>query len=265
VKFFLYETLFDIFSLFTVSREKLLKRLSYEKFAHEMLMKLTPGVNLINILHAAFALADPKSAKNTVKSFFSLLGSASVKAAHKMLIKSTPDEDGWTPLHHAIWNRNLNQVTNLLSSGADPRAADNLGQTVIHLLAWMDWLPMLEEFVENGANIEDLDSQMKTPLLLAAEKGHHEILQYLLKKGANKKAKSDEGFSVLHLASMAGNLQSVQCLIDHKCNIESRCQFHQHFMRTFLPIFMCKIIQSQNVTKEKLYKAILYKKLRVKC
>ncbi len=32
------------------------------------------GVNLINTLHAAFTLADPKSAQNTVKSFFALMG-----------------------------------------------------------------------------------------------------------------------------------------------------------------------------------------------
>jgi len=34
-----------------------------QKAAHNMLMKLTPGVNFINILQTAFTLADPKSAK----------------------------------------------------------------------------------------------------------------------------------------------------------------------------------------------------------
>ena len=49
-------------------------------------MKLyPPGVNFTNILRAAFTLADPKSAKRQVmlRSFFALLGSASIKAAHK--------------------------------------------------------------------------------------------------------------------------------------------------------------------------------------
>jgi len=51
-----------------------------------------PGVNVINVLRAAFTLADPKSTKKTVKSssFFALSGSVSVKAAHKMLMKLTP-------------------------------------------------------------------------------------------------------------------------------------------------------------------------------
>ena len=56
-------------------------------------MKLTPGVNFIKVPVAAFTLADPESAKKTVKlsSFFALLGSASVKGARRTLVKLTPD------------------------------------------------------------------------------------------------------------------------------------------------------------------------------
>jgi len=53
-------------------------------------VNLTPGVNFINILQAAFTRADPKSAKNTV--FFALLGSAHVKAASEVLVKLTPGD-----------------------------------------------------------------------------------------------------------------------------------------------------------------------------
>ena len=43
-----------------------------------------PGVSFINILHAAFTCADPKSAKNSqVKQLFALLGSVHVKAVRK--------------------------------------------------------------------------------------------------------------------------------------------------------------------------------------
>jgi hypothetical protein len=37
----------------------------YEKFARSMLMKLTPGINFINVLQAAFTRADPESLKKT--------------------------------------------------------------------------------------------------------------------------------------------------------------------------------------------------------
>ncbi len=56
------------------------------------LLKIDPGVNFTNILHANFMWSDPKSAENTVKPsvFFALLGSAPEKALCKMLVKSTP-------------------------------------------------------------------------------------------------------------------------------------------------------------------------------
>ena len=66
------------------------------KAAHKMMLKLTPGVNFANVLQAAFLRADPKS--TTIKLlnltvFFVLLGSAGVKAAHKMKLKLTLEED----------------------------------------------------------------------------------------------------------------------------------------------------------------------------
>jgi len=51
-----------------------------------------PGVKFINILLAAFALEDSKSAKRLPnhQCLLGLFGSAHIKAARKMLVKSTP-------------------------------------------------------------------------------------------------------------------------------------------------------------------------------
>ncbi len=55
-------------------------------------MKLTAGVNFINVLPAAFRLADPESAKqiDNLTVFFALSGSARVKAARRTLMKLNP-------------------------------------------------------------------------------------------------------------------------------------------------------------------------------
>jgi hypothetical protein len=50
----------------SVTREKLCKTLSYEKVAHKMLIKLTPGLYFINVLNTAITLIDPKSVKKTL-------------------------------------------------------------------------------------------------------------------------------------------------------------------------------------------------------
>jgi len=51
----------------------------------------TKGQNFTNILQKTFTPKDPKSAKEIVSFtvFFALLGSARVKASHKMLVKLT--------------------------------------------------------------------------------------------------------------------------------------------------------------------------------
>ena len=55
--------------------------------------KRRPWINFTNILQAAFTHTDPKSAIKLLNLtvFFTLLRSAFVKAAHRMLVKLTPD------------------------------------------------------------------------------------------------------------------------------------------------------------------------------
>jgi len=53
---------------------------------------MTPGVNFINVLRAAFTCADPESVKilYNFTVFFMLLGLTCAKAACKTLMKLTP-------------------------------------------------------------------------------------------------------------------------------------------------------------------------------
>ena len=58
------------------------------------------GVNFTNILRAALMLEDPISALKLLNLtfFFALLGSARLKAAHRMLVKLTSDRLDWSLL-----------------------------------------------------------------------------------------------------------------------------------------------------------------------
>jgi len=91
---FSYKILAPKITKLNVTREKLLNLLSYEKCSNKMLMKLTPGVNFINILNAASMFKDPKSAKKTdsLIVFFALLGSECIKTVFKMLVKLPLDQ-----------------------------------------------------------------------------------------------------------------------------------------------------------------------------
>ena len=65
------------------------------KAACKILVKLTIGVNFINMFMLSCYACRSKKHKNTVKLsvFIALLGSKGVKALHKMLVKLTPGND----------------------------------------------------------------------------------------------------------------------------------------------------------------------------
>ncbi len=76
------------------------------------LMKLSPGVNFINVLQTAFLCTDPKSAKknDNLTVFFVLLGSGHVKAASRMLMKVTPEFwDSFRGCSYEIWLSAVNR------------------------------------------------------------------------------------------------------------------------------------------------------------
>ncbi len=56
-----------------------------------MLMTLIPGLNFISVIHTAFMLIDPKSAKNTVKSLVSFYAFGIYK--HKSCTKNVDEID----------------------------------------------------------------------------------------------------------------------------------------------------------------------------
>jgi len=69
------------------------KQRAYEKFARLTLMKLTPGLNFINVLRTALARAEPKSVKKesqVVNKAYTLLGSARAKAVRKYVGEIDP-------------------------------------------------------------------------------------------------------------------------------------------------------------------------------
>jgi len=62
------------------------------KASRKMLVKLTPGVNFINVLRTAFTLVGPKSVKRywQLDWVLTLWGTTGVKAVHRTLMKSSP-------------------------------------------------------------------------------------------------------------------------------------------------------------------------------
>ena len=130
---------------------------------------------------------------------------------------SAEGEAGWTPLHAAVAEGDLEALKALLAAGADPNAEalDDgipLG-TSLHLAAENGNLEFVRVLLAAGADLDARDGDGATPLHLAAAHGHPELVQALLAAGAAPRALDGDLQTPLHEAATNGSPESVQALL----------------------------------------------------
>ncbi len=74
-----------------------------------------------------------------------------------------PDDDGMTPLAHAMASGNLEIAKHLLKNGADPNSSDEDGWTLLHDAASRGNIESAELLLEFGASIEKRDKKNAMP------------------------------------------------------------------------------------------------------
>lgn len=162
-----------------------------------------------------------------------------------------PVAQGFTPLHQAVSERNLEQVESLLGEGADIDAQIENGMTPLYLAASKGYLEIAKVLVDNGADVNltnkygwtpmhtatfnnyltvmdalfdggaDIDVQNDngaTPLLIATQNYHKTAIFILLLKGANTNL-ADRAGAPLHYAIRNGELGTVEDLIRHGADV----------------------------------------------
>lgn len=139
------------------------------------------------------------------------------------------DEDGDTPLHIAVVQRNMDIFYRLLAlfkigcRGVDVH--NNLRQTPLHLAVITGLPDMVRLLVIAGASPMALDRHGQTAAHLASEHGHPEHLQALLDSAApgsvDLEARNYEGLTALHVAVNAGCQDAVQLLLERGADIDA--------------------------------------------
>ncbi len=126
------------------------------------------------------------------------------------------NEAKMTPLHEAA-EYCPEAIPILLKYGADPYAREEGGLTPLHIAALRGSVEAVKALMLHTVNIRD--NKNRTPLHLALEYEHCDAALPLLQHGADIDAIDDDGRTPLHLAAGAGCIEVVKLLLQHGANI----------------------------------------------
>ncbi|QIX02179.1 hypothetical protein AMS68_007696 [Peltaster fructicola] len=161
------------------------------------------------------------------------------------------DVDGWTALHHASYEGNLEAVRLLLdhessvrardkdrrtalilassrecqdivelllSYNADPEAADADGCTALHHASRAGKVGCVRLLLDHGSSVRARNNRGETALLRTGYFGNPYIAELLLSRGAQADAADNHGFTALHRACKGDDISLVRVLLDHGCD-----------------------------------------------
>ncbi|MFC0154821.1 ankyrin repeat domain-containing protein [Xanthomonas dyei] len=132
---------------------------------------------------------------------------------------------GMTPLLAATrdsWHGRPDAVMTLLANGADPRSTDNDGNTPLHHAVRSSDPGVAALLRDAAADLDALNNEGHSPLAMACQVGNWRLAKFLLERGAH--SEPDGGAPVLLAA--AGTEEDdpagVQLLLKHKARVDAR-------------------------------------------
>ncbi|ORX83059.1 ankyrin [Anaeromyces robustus] len=170
----------------------------------------------------------------------------------KNLDINSQDEEGQTPLIHAIKRRKLDVMKYLIDYKADIKAVNDKIKVIDSVIDY-NKLDILDCLVNKNLNINSQDEVGHTPLIYAIHRGNFNIIKYLIEHGAdiqivnrkietlktiidrgqlnildyliNKKldinSKDKEGHTLLAYAIKSRKIEVIKYLIDHGANLRN--------------------------------------------
>ena len=116
------------------------------------------------------------------------------------LVKNPRGELGYTPLHYAARNNNMEVCKLIIGQIADKNPINNLGVTPLHYAAENDSLEICQLIIEGLEETNPSDNDGNTPLHCAVRNFSLEICKLLCQNSNNKNPKNDRGKTPLDLA-----------------------------------------------------------------
>lgn len=155
----------------------------------------------------------------THNSFFEVM---EVMFKHGVSI-NTQSISGFTPLYYSIacgFPPSAELIDYLLSKGADPLIANNIGFYPIHGAACNGYTETLNKLIESGVDIDLLSQSGMTPLHLSLQNVPQvDLAKFLIDSGADVHLTDNSGNSILHYSLNKCSLDFIDYLLGLGINI----------------------------------------------
>lgn len=139
---------------------------------------------------------------------------------------NTPQNDGTTPLHWAVYQVDETLVKELLRREADPDTRNSFGSSPLSEAARLANVTLVEQLLDAGANPKVANADGQTPLMLAAWNGSVEIARALVAKGANvNDTEQWTGQTALMWATSRNHGELAQFLIAQGAEVNARALY----------------------------------------
>jgi len=140
------------------------------------------------------------------------------------------DDEGKTPLHHAIEMEETGIAKYLIERGADINKADDEEESPLHYAASSGNLEIVNLLLEKGtATLNDVSSVKHdgfvgqwTPLHIACLNGHPDVVRLLLDRGADIEARDAVERTPLIITAESDNVEVAEILVDRGADINAQ-------------------------------------------
>ncbi|XP_069381112.1 caskin-1 isoform X3 [Paralichthys olivaceus] len=140
-------------------------------------------------------------------------GKAKLLGSAKKVNVNFQDTDGFSPLHHAALNGNLELISVLLESQAAVDIRDQKGMRPLHYAAWQGKAEPMKMLLKSGSSVNGQSDEGQIPLHLSAQHGHYDVSEMLLQHQSNPCIVDNAGKTPLDLACEFGRVGVVQLLL----------------------------------------------------
>ena len=120
---------------------------------------------------------------------------------HKANVNAVVQDNGMTPLHIAVGNKNQRIVILLSQCNSNFKAKTIDGRNILHLAIENDWFELVDVLICKGADVNEMTNTGDTPLHIAVEMGDEDLVELLLTYDVNINIANFKCKTPLHVAA----------------------------------------------------------------